>query len=54
MEGDTGFDHPSELVVVPHLVHEDTVNADGDNFNTHFLKDTIFVGDRRHFRCSDV
>ncbi len=53
MEGDTAFDHPRQLVAVPHLVHPNAVNADGHDFDSHFLKGIIFVSDRRHFRCSD-
>lgn len=40
-KGNVPADHLRQLVIVPHLVHEYTVYADGKNFNAQTLK--LFV-----------
>ena len=40
-KGNVPADHLRQLVIVPHLVHEYTVYADGKNFNAQALK--LFV-----------
>jgi len=42
------LDHFRQLVVVPHLVHEVAVHADGEDLDSEGLQLAVFVGDRRH------
>ena len=53
VEGHAALDHLDQLVVVPHLVDEVAVHADGDDLDAQLLQHRVLVGDRRHFRRSD-
>lgn len=52
-EGNAAFDHLRQLDVVPHLVDELTVDADGNHFGPESLKFRVFIGDRRYLGRSD-
>ena len=46
-------DHLGKLILIPHFMHVDTVNAAGQHFYPEALEFSVFLSNCRDFCCSD-